>query len=209
MENNYKKINNYLSRIDFIRSYCGNKYVLHLGCSSGKYLNDRIERNNLLHNILNESARELYGIDIDRISLEKMKNILNFDNLYNGDVEHLENLDIDKKFDVIVAGDLLEHLSCPGLMLEGVKKFLNDDGKVVISTNNAFGLHYQLRRWFGFYREHCEHVCFYSPETLVNLFERHKYEVLEMYGAYTVPPHTIMQKLKFFVGKSLFKMFSK
>lgn len=71
---------------------------------------------------------------------------------------------------------------------------------------NAFGLHYQLRRWSGRYVGRVEHVCFYSPETLHHLFDRHGSEVTEMYGAYTELPFGWKQKVKFAIGHPLFKL---
>ncbi len=114
---------------------------------------------------------------------------------------------MSEKFDVVLAGDLLEHITCPGLMLNGIRRFLAVDGLVVMSTNNAFGLHFQIKRWLGIYKEHFEHVAFFSPETLRNLFERHRYEIVEMYGAYTVPPYSLKQKILFYLGSPLFKLF--
>ena len=76
----------------------------------------------------------------------------------------------------------------------------------MLSTVNAFGLHFQLRRWLGAYTEHPEHVCFYSPETIVNLLERHGYVVQEMYGCYNEPPRTWKRKLEFAVGMPLLKI---
>ncbi len=160
-----------------------------------------------MHDNLNKVTTELYGIDLDADSLKIMKDELGFDNLYVGDVQKLESVNLNKEFDIVLAGDLLEHITCPGAMLDGVKRFLKPDGKLVISTVNAFGLHFQIRRWLGRYVEHFEHVCFYSPETLVNLFERHGYVVEDMYGAYTEPPYTLGKKLKFTIGMPLFKLF--
>jgi SAM-dependent methyltransferase len=197
----------YLSRVEFIKEVCKGKRVLHLGCSAGEFLRDRVNRKSLFHLDLAEVASELYGVDIHEESLCTMRNELNINNLYQGDAEKLSNLEIDKTFECVVAGDLLEHLSCPGAMLDGVKTFLEPNGMLIISTNNAFGLHYQLRRWIGLgqYREHPEHVCYYSPETLQNLFMRHGYCITAMHGGYTEPPWTIVKKIQFAIGKLLFK----
>ncbi|WP_297527361.1 class I SAM-dependent DNA methyltransferase [Thiohalobacter sp.] len=201
-------VKTYISRPDFLSELCQEKAILHLGCSSGSHIRARLNRGTLLHATLASYARSLYGIDIDRASLDIMRNELGYDNLFEGDVQKLEEVPIDRTFDIVLAGDLLEHVTCPGAMLEGVKRFLdNPSGKFVISTNNAFGLHFQIRRWLGRYVEHIEHVCFYSPETLVNLFQRHGYKIEALYGAYTEPPTTMKQKLKFAVGVPLFKLF--
>lgn len=198
-------LSQYLSRTQFLRERCRNRRVLHLGCSSGRYINDRLQRGSLLHGILAEEAEELYGLDLDARSLDLLQQ-LGFTHLYQGNAEKLEELDLRETFDVVLAGDLLEHITKPGAMLDGVKRFLKPTGRFIVSTNNAFGLHYQLRRWMGSYVEHIEHVCFFSPETLLNLFQRHKYRVLEIYGAYTEPPHSWQQKLRFAIGYPVFKL---
>ena len=195
----------YISRVEYLRERCRGRRVLHLGCSSGQFLQDRLKRNSLLHSILAEEAGELYGVDLDETSLETMR-AMGFHRLYHGDAERLDDLDLEKTFDVVVAGDLLEHITRPGAMLDGVKRFLRKPGQFIVSTNNAFGLHYQLRRWTGRYREHPEHVAFFSPETLTHLFERHGYRLEAMFGAYTEPPHTWTQHLKFAIGQPLFRL---
>jgi len=199
-------ITKYISRMKYFAEWCKNKNVMHLGCSSGTYIHDRIKRGTFLHSILNDTAQNLAGLDIDAKSLETMKE-LGFSNLYEGNAEKLSESNIKEKYDIVIAGDLLEHITCPGAMLEGVKELLDENGKFIISTNNAFGVHYQIRRWLGRFTEHFEHVCFYSPETLVHLFERHNYKVVDLYAAYTVPPHSLSDKILFTIGKPIFKLF--
>jgi len=200
------KLASYTSRIDLLMKHVSNKKTLHLGCSSGRYIKARLERGSLLHQRLEDVSSDLHGIDLDGESLVTMRE-LGYDNLYEGNVEHLDQVGLSEKFDVVLAGDLLEHITCPGAMLNGIKPLLADSGRAIISTNNAFGLNYQLRRWTGSFKEHFEHVCFFSPETLLHLFERHGYRVVEMHGAYTEPPYTLTQKLKFMIGAPLYKIF--
>lgn len=197
----------YINRIQYFKESCHGKAVLHLGCSSGRYLHHRLKRGTLLHQALANASRDIYGIDIDEDSLRIMREQLGMDNLYYGDVQELDKVAIDRRFDVVIAGDILEHISCPGAMLDGVKRFLHKDGRLIISTNNAFGINYQLKRWLGVYREHVEHVCFFSPETLQNLFERHDYRVENVFGAYTEPPSSLGGKLRFAIGALPLKLF--
>ncbi len=180
--------------------------MLHLGCSSGQFIQHRVQRGSLLHAVLHEEARDLYGIDLDHQSLVLMREQMGFQNLYQGNVERLDEVSLEESFDVVLAGDLLEHLTCPGALLTGIKRFLQPGGRFVLSTVNAFGLHFQLRRWLGQYTEHPEHVCFFSPETIVHLLERHGYEVQEMHGSYTEPPRTWRRKIEFAIGGPLFKL---
>jgi len=201
------KLDGYINRMEHLLDECKNRKVLHLGCSSGSHIQARIERGSLLHTALYGVSSTLYGLDLDNESLDVMRQVLGYNNLYEGNVETLEQVGIRTKFDVVLAGDLLEHITRPGAMLDGIKSLLNDSGKIIISTNNAFGLNYQLRRWTGNFVEHFEHVCFFSPETLLHLFDRHGYKIKKMYGAYTEPPYTLGQKLKFMVGAPLYKVF--
>jgi len=198
-------LSQYLSRTQLLQERCRGRRVLHLGCSSGQYLKDRLMRESLLHWMLRDEAGELHGVDLDGKSLDTMRE-MGFRHLHEGNAEELEKLDLKETFDIVLAGDLLEHITKPGSMLEGVRRFLKPTGSFIVSTNNAFGLHYQLRRWSGQYVEHVEHVCFYSPETLLHLFERHGYDIAEMYGAYTEPPYGWKQKVKFAIGQPLFKL---
>lgn len=200
------RLGSYVSRMAKFADWCRGKTVLHLGCSSGRYIEDRLARGTFLHEVLKHQARELAGLDLDEHSLKKMSS-MGYTNLYHGNAERLDDGGIKGTFEVIVAGDLLEHITRPGAMLDTAKPLLAPHGQFIISTNNAFGLHYQIKRWLGRYSEHFEHVCFYSPETLVHLFERHGYRVVSLYGAFTVPPHSISQKILFVLGRPLFQLF--
>jgi 2-polyprenyl-3-methyl-5-hydroxy-6-metoxy-1,4-benzoquinol methylase len=196
----------YVSRMELFSAACRGRKVLHLGCSSGRYIQDRITRGTFLHEILSKQASHLAGLDLDKDSLATMTS-LGYTNLYHGNAEELDHSGIHDHFEVIVAGDLLEHITRPGSFLDSAKGLLSPGGQLILSTNNAFGLHYQIKRWLGRYEEHFEHVCFYSPETLVHLFERHGYRVTSLFGAFTVPPHTLRQKIQFVLGRPLFKIF--
>jgi 2-polyprenyl-3-methyl-5-hydroxy-6-metoxy-1,4-benzoquinol methylase len=196
----------YVSRMELFSAACRGRKVLHLGCSSGRFIKDRIMRGSFLHEILRQQASHLTGLDLDNDSLATMAS-LGYTNLYHGNAEELDHSGIHDSFDVIVAGDLLEHITRPGSLLDSAKALLAPAGQLILSTNNAFGLHYQIKRWLGRYEEHFEHVCFYSPETLVHLFERHGYRVTSLFGAFTVPPHTRLQRIQFALARPLFRLF--
>lgn len=84
------------------------------------------------HNALKKSANEVYGIDLE------------FDETQFPTPHYIkasaEDFDFPKKFDVIFAGDLIEHLSNPGLFLQSCKRNLAKNGRVIISTPNVFNL---------------------------------------------------------------------
>jgi SAM-dependent methyltransferase len=67
--------------------------------------------------------------------------------------------------DTIVMLDVLEHLSDPLDALRTLRKVVNDEGVLVLSTVNLSGLHARLRdgTWPWFIRSHLH---YFSPETL-------------------------------------------
>lgn len=81
-----------------------------------------------------------------------------FTNAIAGNVERLEEVKISGQFGLIVAGDIIEHLSNPGLMLDGVKRFCAPQTTLAISMPNAFGLPGFVRYFLGRFREGDEHV---------------------------------------------------
>jgi predicted TPR repeat methyltransferase len=206
MRRKYLMPRRYVSRFAFLVDCCRNKSVLHLGCSSGKFILDKIKTNTSLHIHLARVANGLYGVDIDETSLRIMKDYYRLQHLYQGNVEHLDELSIDRQFDIVLAGDILEHLSNPGKMLDGIQRFMHADSVLIISTNNAFSLPAFLRFTAGKYKEHEDHVFVFSPYVLQNLLWRHGYESIEIYGAHTRPPVTPSEKVVYTIGTPFLKM---
>lgn len=170
-----------VQRLDFLRSAAAGRHVLHLGCADSPYTDDAIRNGTLLHRVLAEAAAEIYGFDYDEAGLSKLRE-LGFDNLYFADLERLEDVPTDKTFDVIIAGEMIEHLNNPGLFLQGIKRFLKPDGQLVITTINAYGamrfFRYSMTRGGGVNEPvHPDHVAYYSYSTLNLLLKRHNLDV--------------------------------
>lgn len=170
-----------VQRVELIRDQCSGKRVLHLGCTNYPYTEESIRNEMLLHADLAKTASILYGIDSDATGIS-MLNEVGFGNIFQGDLEHLEDLAIDQQFDVIVAGEMIEHLNNPGLFLNGIKRFMTPDTRLVLTTINAYcGMRfamYGLRGRRGRVEfVHPDHVAYYSYSTLRVLLERHGMQV--------------------------------
>jgi 2-polyprenyl-3-methyl-5-hydroxy-6-metoxy-1,4-benzoquinol methylase len=76
-----------------------------------------------------------------------------FRNILVGDVEKLEAVPVHGPFDVVVAGDIIEHITNPGAMLEGLKRLLTLSTRIIITTPHAFGLPNYLRYMAGCFSE--------------------------------------------------------
>lgn len=172
-------------RIESILKYCVNKDVLDLGCSHHDLYEDRIMKHQWLHSRICQVARSVVGIDYLGSEVKKLRR-LGY-NVILGNVEELYKLNLGRKFDTIVAGELIEHLFNPGLFLDSVKTLMNDDTKLIITTPNVYAYHrikLILNRRFEEHWLNPEHVCWYSFQTLKQLLLRKEFSI-EFEGYYT------------------------
>ena len=198
----------YLSRDKNIFDLAKTKKVLHLGCVGFPDLetSDRVKlAKDSLHFKLTEIT-ETVGIDISSDVIQYYQENDIFNNVLLGDVEKLRDIDITDTFDVIVAGDILEHLSNPGLMLEGIKKFCNKDTTIIITTPHSFSLMNFIRFLLGKFIEGNEHVITFNAQNIFNLLKRHGFTVNSIDTCYQKHATT---KAFFSVGKLFFKLFPK
>ena len=98
--------------------------ILEVGCACGGTL---LEINNI-----NKTAN-IYGIEINSNSAKLAKN---FANVSSANIED-SNLPYKQGFfDYIIFGDVLEHLYNPQKVLENIKPYLKEDGKIIASIPN-------------------------------------------------------------------------
>jgi len=154
---------------DFIKRYVRDKRVLHVGCTDYPITQERINAHKLLHGELSEYASYLMGIDLSEDGIGCMKKH-GFENVH---VMDAEKMDINEKFDVIVAGDVVEHLSNPGAFLKEAYRLLDPGGSLVITVPSAYALRHSLQYWlFGNEIVHKDHCYYFSPKTLAALCNR-------------------------------------
>jgi len=126
-----------------------------------------------LHKYLYGKAKYVLGMDILECEVEKLRN-----SGYNVIVADAENFKLDQKFDVIIAGELIEHLSNPGKFLERCKDHLKDKGKLILTTPNAWCILNLISVIFkGFPPLNVEHTCWYDKKTVAQLLDRYGFKI--------------------------------
>lgn len=93
------------------------------------------DSNNWPHKLLQERAKDVYGIDI-----EYEDSMIPATERHKYQKAPAESFFFDKEFDVIFAGDLIEHLVNPGLFLDNAKKHLKEGGRLIVTTPNNYNL---------------------------------------------------------------------
>lgn len=100
--------------------------VLDVGCGNGALGKALKEK---------EIARKVVGIEINAKAADDAR--YNIDEVISVDIENA-NLQFEKEyFDLIIFGDVLEHLYNPWKVLEGMKSYLKKDGHILISIPNV------------------------------------------------------------------------
>lgn len=131
------------------------------------------------HALLKRLAKEVYGLD------------LALGDPFKGDPHYAEasaeHFSFPVKFDVIFAGDLIEHLSNPGLFLESCAAHLKPGGRLILTTPNTFNLFNMAEKLTK--REptiNPDHTFYFNSKTLQKLLEKNGMEVQEMNFLYTL-----------------------
>ena len=201
------RITGYLGKDDAILELARGHSVLHLGCVGFTDLGPE-ERIRLAPQSLHwklSQASETIGVDYSKPVIEEYRRLGIFDNVIWGNVQKLEDLPLNSTFDVVVAADIIEHLSSPGAMLDGIKRFCTSASRVVITTPHAFGLLNYLRFLAGRFEEGHEHVMTFNVANIDNLLKRHGYEIDSLDTCYQSA--ATRKGWLFHLGKLLFRAF--
>jgi SAM-dependent methyltransferase len=158
-----------------------------------------------IHELLCTASETVYGTDLQYD--ESATRIRANPSRYRK--ANAESFDFDgMQFDTIVASELIEHLSNPGMFLDSCKKYLKPGGMLILTTPNCFNLFNiagKLSR-----KEpvtNADHTCYYNSVTLIHLLEKNGWVAKEVAYVYTLNidyPESFKKK----VLNAFYKLFS-
>jgi 2-polyprenyl-3-methyl-5-hydroxy-6-metoxy-1,4-benzoquinol methylase len=161
-------------KIAFAIRHCSKKDVLDLGCV--QHNPENYKSRFWLHKALREVSGTLLGMDIYEPGVAYLRE-QGF-NVVPGDVQ---SFDLGRKFDVIVAGDLIEHLDNLGGFLASCRKHLRPGGVLLISTPNPwYWRNIAKAAVRGRVSNNLEHTLWLDPVTLSQLARRYDLAVEEV-----------------------------
>lgn len=154
------------TRLEAILKYIKNKDILDIGSIQHDIILSKSK--NWLFAFLNKHGHSVLGIDFLEEEVKKAQN-----KGYNIIYGNAQTINLNRKFEVIVAANIIEHLSNPGIFLENMKKHLTPKGRLIISTNNNSGFDcFYDSLILGFIPNNPEHTCWYDFVTLKELTQR-------------------------------------
>lgn len=145
------------------------KVVLDVGCNYG-----------LLGKKLLEKQVITDGVDINKNALSKAK--MFYRSTFLRDL-YKPSLKIkNKKYDYIIFSDILEHLPRPDLLLKDSKKYLNKNGKIIVSIPNIARLEIRIKLFFGIFNYSPgilsqDHLRFFTKKSAIDMLINCGYKV--------------------------------
>jgi len=128
-----------LSRVELVAKLVSGKRVVHFGCVDHIPLIEQRRRTGIwLHEILAKTCTDLVGVDINEEGVQYMKDA-GFET-YNSNVvtENPPAEIVSKKWDYIVAGEVLEHIDDPVTFLKAIReKYGACTERIIITVPNA------------------------------------------------------------------------
>jgi SAM-dependent methyltransferase len=159
-------------RAELLLEFSTDKRVVHVGFVDEKRMEAKLEEGKWLHARLAAVADSIVGVDSAEDGVEWAKE-QGFE-AYAVDAQSPEAvaaLGLEPA-DVVVAGEIIEHLDAPGPFLRAMRELLKPEGILVVTTPNAYRLLNFLAPASGSELIHPDHTAWHSPHTLKNLLER-------------------------------------
>lgn len=154
-------------KIKFVVERCRGKNVLDLGCVQHNPRNYGSKY--WLHKAIASVAESIVGVDLYEAGVEYLNK-----GKFNVIVADVQCFNLNRTFDVIVAGDVIEHLENFDGFLESCKRHMKNHSILLISTPNPW-------YWKNIVKaalttevsNNPEHTCWFCPRTLRQLCNRH------------------------------------
>lgn len=120
-----------------------------------------------LHREIAKSARTCLGIDILDEGIAQLK--AEGFNVRKADITRDV---IEGEYDVMVCGEIIEHLSNPGALFQAARRVLVPGGLLVITSPNPYYLGRIRACVLGRYQDSVDHVLLINPSNVAELAER-------------------------------------
>jgi hypothetical protein len=168
-----------VDRIPYVVGWCEQRRVVHVGFADAGYRDIHRQDGEWLHTHLAGVARELVGIDLDAEGVEAAcREGFEAHAADCCDPAALRALGLAPA-EVVVAGEIIEHLDDPGAFLDAMQVLCGPDGRLVLTTPNAYGWVNPIAALARIEVNHPDHIVMFTWRTLSEMLRRHGWEVVE------------------------------
>ncbi len=170
-------------RIAFLEDRCRDRVVLDIGCVA--HSESRLQSGDWLHGRLARVADRCLGVDILEQGVAAVVQA-GYEAIVHDLTGELGPLDSWAPFDVIVAGELLEHVNDLDMIFKVATESLSQHGQLIVTTPNPYAPQRVRAGQRGIIWENTDHVSYLFPSGIAELAERRG---LELQEAMTTEPH--------------------
>ena len=160
-----------------IKNMVGGDKVLEIGFGDGKLLFE-----------LDKYFNKIYGIDISRVRINRVKDKINSSKKKNifvkvGDANKKFEFD-DCLFDTVIASDVLEHLFDPYHFVKECNRVLKKRGRLIVHVPNVAFFPNRIRLLFGILPQTSKgngwdggHLHYFTKSTLKSLLKEYNFKI--------------------------------
>lgn len=158
------------NRVELLDQLLKDKVVLHFGCCDHEnIIEEKILNNSHLQVRLANIADKCIGVDNNLSGINKLKS-LKVENCHYYDLFESENPEIEnEKYDYILLGEILEHISDPVAFLTMIHSKFYNSQNIIITVPNAFSSKnfYNIKR--GVEEINTDHRYWFTPYTVAKV----------------------------------------
>ena len=186
-------------KIAYLTDLVRGRRVLDVGCVS--HFADAANDPRWLHKHLRSAAAECLGLDIlaDDVAALRARGV-------NAVVCDFTRETPGGRYEVVVIGDVIEHVDRPGDLLRNARDSLSEGGRVVVMSPNPYYLHRAWRFLTGKFADSVDHVIFLYPAGLAEMAERNglrldRYRGVKVESGRTTTGRAVFAARRFLTGR--------
>jgi 2-polyprenyl-3-methyl-5-hydroxy-6-metoxy-1,4-benzoquinol methylase len=151
-----------------------NTKILDIGCNAGK----------LGEKLIRQKNCQVWGVDNSKQAIKEASKVLTkaeYFNIESGKIPFER-----EKFEVIIFGDVLEHLRWPNTILNNVSNILDKNGEIIASIPNIANIKIRIKLLLGSWNYTKDgildetHLRFFTKKSILKLFDDENYKVIEL-----------------------------
>jgi len=180
-------------RTAFIEERCRDRIVLDVGCVAHDV--ERMSAPTWLHGRIAAAARRCVGVDVLPAGVEAMRR-RGYDVVLHDVTTGLGPIAGLAPFDVIVAGELIEHVEGVDMLFRLAGETLADGGQLIITTPNPYAPGRVRAGQLGIVWENADHILYAFPSGIAELCERHGLRLAEAAVTAASPARGIVNRFQ-------------